>query len=674
MASLNAKLNRLHTMISNAKIHFNQSGTPVADSFDDVYFSNDNGLAESDYVFFRNNHLMQRFAEHDQRHFVIAETGFGTGLNFLNTWQQFLNHPNKNIDTLHFISFEKFPIAHDDLKVALAVWPELAPLAEKLLAVYPIAMAGCHRLEFDNGKIILDLWFGDIKETLPQLCYQQSGIVDAWYLDGFAPSKNPEMWQQSLFNAMANLGRKNATFATFTAAGFVKRGLIEAGFNVTKAKGFGRKREMLVGHLQNATNAANQTVYFERQSQHCDHVAIIGGGIASASMAYALAKRGVNTTIYCKDPQLAMGASHNEQGALYPHLQADFNSGSEFYAHSFLYAKRQYQALVDAGHEIAHQWCGVLLQSISDKKQEIHHKVASKENWPTALIHAVDANQASQIANTSLPYPGLFIPLGGWLNPPQLVDATIAEAQKLASVEVRCNTQIDAIHCANTQLTLSANGKEVEQVYSQVIIAAGEHSEQFTQTNDYPLRAIRGQVSSIRATETSRKLATVICHKGYVTPVYNDLHCVGATFEKDSKLRDIRSADNETNLAQLHTFYKDNTFADDLTQVEFAKAAIRCTTDDHHAVVGAIPDTAHFIDCFDGLRKGQTYNHKPYHSEHKGIYFLTGFGARGLCTVPLASELLCAELLNEPLPTAQRIADKLHPNRFLVKDLKRSKI
>ncbi len=239
------------THIQHAQLEWNDSGVPVSEQFDDVYFSNNNGLAETDYVFIQQNGLPMRWHDFKQQKFVVAETGFGTGLNFLALWRCFdafrQANPQAQCQQLHFISFEKFPLKHNDLAKAHKVWEELSTWAEKLRSQYPHATAGCHRLSFDEERVILDLWFGDIKDTLPLVKTEANNRVDAWFLDGFAPSKNPEMWNQALFNNMSALANPECSVATFTAAGFVRRGLIEAGFNMAKVKGFAHKREMLAG-------------------------------------------------------------------------------------------------------------------------------------------------------------------------------------------------------------------------------------------------------------------------------------------------------------------------------------------------------------------------------------------------------------------------------------------
>lgn len=205
--------------IQPANLEFNSEGTPVSRDFDDVYFSNDNGLEETRYVFLGGNQLPARFGKHPRPHFVVAESGFGTGLNFLTLWQAFAafraSHPDATLQRLHFVSFEKFPLRADDLRLAHQHWPELAPWAEQLQAQWPLPLPGCHRLLLDDGRVTLDLWFGDINTLVDTLDDTFNQKVDAWFLDGFAPAKNPDMWTPGLFNAMARLARPGGTRNNF---------------------------------------------------------------------------------------------------------------------------------------------------------------------------------------------------------------------------------------------------------------------------------------------------------------------------------------------------------------------------------------------------------------------------------------------------------------------------
>lgn len=252
---------------------------PRSEIFDDVYFSAENGLAETQHVFLDGNNLPENWKHKDR--FVIAETGFGTGLNFLSAWKLFDETCSKN-QTLHFISIEKYPLEPDEIYEYLH--PLLSSRAErsvsevkskdliksdeeedpstslhsgrdnkiswlnyleKLCAHYPLKLPGFHRVHVKEN-ITLTLIFDDINEALPRLNAQ----IDCWFLDGFKPSTNPQMWSEILFKEMNRLSKPGATFATFTAAGAVKRGLQNAGFNVQKVPGFGRKREMLTGEFK----------------------------------------------------------------------------------------------------------------------------------------------------------------------------------------------------------------------------------------------------------------------------------------------------------------------------------------------------------------------------------------------------------------------------------------
>ncbi len=232
-------------MKQQAQIDWDEQGQPVSSKFGDVYFSRINGLEESRYVFIRHNHLPERFARlQADETMIVAETGFGTGLNFLACWQSFLQHAPKQA-RLEFISVEKYPLSLPDLQQALSLWPQLQQLSSQLLQQYQSIRPGSQLLEFAAGQVRLQLLVGEASEQLALL----ESRVDAWFLDGFAPSKNPQMWTPQLFAQLARLSKPKATLATFTSAGFVRRGLQQAGFDMQRQPGFAFKREMLSGQL-----------------------------------------------------------------------------------------------------------------------------------------------------------------------------------------------------------------------------------------------------------------------------------------------------------------------------------------------------------------------------------------------------------------------------------------
>lgn len=239
--------------IQHAQLHWDDQGQPLSSVYDDVYFSLLSGLEETRYVFLQHNRLSERFAAlHSGDCMTVGETGFGTGLNFLCCWQLFEQQAPEDAQ-LHFISVEKFPLTAADLQQALALWPPLQDYSEQLLQAYKNIRPGRQTLLFAGGRVRLTLLVGDASVQLAQLDKQ---IVDAWFLDGFAPAKNPEMWTEELFGLLAQLSAPGATLATFTSAGFVRRGLQAAGFAMQRNKGFGFKRQMLSGQLQGEALAA----------------------------------------------------------------------------------------------------------------------------------------------------------------------------------------------------------------------------------------------------------------------------------------------------------------------------------------------------------------------------------------------------------------------------------
>jgi tRNA 5-methylaminomethyl-2-thiouridine biosynthesis bifunctional protein len=224
-----------------AKIEW-RDNQPYASEFQDVYFSTDNGLLETEYVFIQGNDLAMRWLNPNIQTFIIAETGFGTGLNFLCAVDTWLAGAPKHA-TLNFISAEKYPLSLQDLTTALNFWPQLKTVSEPLLAQYESLVNGTETLFLYNNRVQLSLLIGDATIRFSQVDCK----FDAWFLDGFSPAKNPDMWQTELFKQITRLSKSSTTFATFTSAGDVRRGLMNAGFKVSKRAGFGKKREMLTG-------------------------------------------------------------------------------------------------------------------------------------------------------------------------------------------------------------------------------------------------------------------------------------------------------------------------------------------------------------------------------------------------------------------------------------------
>ena len=657
--------------IQPANLEFNAEGTPVSRDFDDVYFSNDNGLEETRYVFLDGNQLGARFPTHPRSLFVVAESGFGTGLNFLTLWQAFdrfhAAHSEATLQRLHFVSFEKFPLTLHDLQLAHQPWPELAAWAEQLQAQWPPAVGGCHRLILDGGRVTLDLWLGDINELTDRLDDSMNQKVDAWFLDGFAPAKNPDMWSQHLFSAMARLARPGATLATFTSAGFVRRGLQEAGFTMRKTKGFGRKRDMLVGTMEQTLNVPAQAPWFSRRASETHEVALIGGGIASALLSLALLHRGWQVTLYCADEAPATGASGNRQGALYPLLSAHDPALFQFFPAAFMFARRLYDLLpVDFDHD----WCGVTQLGWDEKSQQKIAQMLSL-GLPEAIAHAVTAQQAAETAGVDTGCGGIQYPLGGWLCPADLTAAAMTLAQSRGLT----------VHYAHTVESLSrterwnlrfADGKSAQ--HASVVLANGHNVSQFIQTETLPVYPVGGQVSHIPTAPELSKLRQVLCYDGYLTPQNpsNGHHCIGASYHRGETEMRYSDADQQQNRQRLIDCFPDAAWAKevDVSGGE-ARCGVRCATRDHLPMAGSVPDyeatLAAYQDLADNRDKAVS---APVYPE---LYMLGGLGSRGLCSAPLLAEVLAAQMSDEPIPLDRVTLAGLNPNRLWVRKLLKGK-
>ncbi len=666
------------TSIKNAELAWNESGTPVSDQFDDVYFSNVNGLEETRYVFLKKNLLPERWHEFDQRRFVIGETGFGTGLNFLAVWQWFnefrQENPEAILKELHFVSFEKYPLSLADLQKAHQAWPELVEYAAKLQMHYPAAVPECHRIVLEDGAITLDLWFGDIKDCMPQVPYSETGLIDAWFLDGFAPSKNPEMWNQTLFNNMAKLAKQNCTIATFTAAGFVRRGLIEAGFAMTKVKGFGTKREMIAGAMEQRQTQSNHVPWFNRTAaSNSDSIAIIGGGIASAALAKALSRRGKNVTLYCKDAQPAEGASGNRQGAVYPLLNGPHTGVSRVFAPAFLFARQFFE---QAAKEINfdHEWCGVT-QLMWDAKSTAKLERILEGNFTTDLIQKLSIKETTEAIGLPIDMPSVHYPLGGWLSPSELTRRLIAQLEKQDNFTVKFEHKVEALTWNKESQTwaLTVNGQAIE--HSTVVVANGHEFQTLSQTADLPMGQVKGQVSHAPATETLSKLKTVLCYDGYMTPVnpHNQQLCIGASYDRSHLDCEFDSEAQKDNADKLVKCVPNQSWPNEVdTTGNLSRQGIRCVSRDHLPFIGNVSDFEAVKTQYANLQNQKEDEVETIH-QFPNLFCFLGLGSRGLSSAPLMAELLASQICGDPLPLPVDVLTELHPSRMWVRKLRKGK-
>ncbi len=681
-------------------IYWNDQGLPVSTQFDDIYFSTDNGLAETDYVFLKHNHLAERFSQlNDNDIFVIGETGFGTGLNFLACCRLWQDTAPSNAH-LYFNSVEKFPLDQSTLKKALKLWPELQQHCTELLDQYPAILTGFHYIKLSHN-ITLTLIFDDATIGLQQLLAQPQQTylcpsdtrqwqgVDAWFLDGFAPAKNPEMWTQALFSTIAQLSHTKTTLATFTAAGIVRRGLTTAGFDVTKVTGYGHKREMLTANYS-ALSHQHLTAHIQQTTKHAatpwpiieqhqalskaHSIAIIGGGIAGCHSAYALANKGYSVDLFEQAEALANGASGNAQGIVYVKLSAAQEPQGDFNLYSLLYAQTLYrdywQACNTQNNTLKGEQSGVLQLATNEKQQASYQAIAQRFEEHVTYVSAAEA---SCIANTQIDHPALFLNQAGWICPTDLCQWLTGHP----NITVHTSKKITSLKQENEHWVLHIENGE-DHIVKAVIIANAYDAHRFTQTQHLPVKAIRGQVSHLPVNHHSQELSTSICGNGYIAPttystsLEQNIHCIGASFNLGSTETSINTADHSDNLHKLTEQVPEIAKAHGNADIASGRVAFRCATPDYLPIVGGVPVEQSINDRYHALSKDGRQLIPQAGDYYSHLYLNIGHGSRGLSYSPLCSEIVANLIEGSPPPVPQQLAQKLNPSRFLIRQLIRS--
>nr|WP_314533463.1 bifunctional tRNA (5-methylaminomethyl-2-thiouridine)(34)-methyltransferase MnmD/FAD-dependent 5-carboxymethylaminomethyl-2-thiouridine(34) oxidoreductase MnmC [uncultured Pseudomonas sp.] len=659
----------MKSVLPHAQLDWDDQGLPRSRVFDDVYFSDLSGLDETRYVFLEQNALSERFAalQAGQR-LVIGETGFGTGLNFLCAWQLFEQQAVPGA-RLHFVSVEKYPLSLPDLQRALALWPELKLFADQLLAQYVAIHQGFQRLVLDNGRVTLTLLIGDALEQLPQLDAQ----IDAWFLDGFAPAKNPDMWTAELFAELARLAAPGSTISTFTSTGWVRRLLNAAGFKMKRTPGIGHKWEILrgvfVGWPPDAAPPPQLKPWFARPLPLAGerHALVIGAGLAGCATAGSLAARGWRVSLLERHAALAQEASGNPQGVLYLKLSAHGTALSQLIVSGFGYTRRVLEHLQRGA-----DWdnCGVLQLAFNAKEADRQAQLAAA--FPADLLHVVDREHAEVRAGIALPSGGLFYPEGGWVHPPALCAWQAAHP----NIEVLPHHEVMQLRRAHGQWQ-AWDGDRLLAEAPVVVLAGAAEIKRFDFSSDLPLKRIRGQITRLPQTVDSQSLSTVVCAEGYVAPARLGEHTLGASFDFTNDDLTPTAAEHAGNLQMLEEISNDlvtRLGAGNLQPGALeGRAAFRCTSPDYLPIVGPLAAAQAFTDAYSVLGKDARQTPDIPCPWLEGVYINSGHGSRGLITAPLSAELLAAWLDNEPLPLPTAVAEACHPNRFALRRLIRGK-
>ncbi|BES71242.1 bifunctional tRNA (5-methylaminomethyl-2-thiouridine)(34)-methyltransferase MnmD/FAD-dependent 5-carboxymethylaminomethyl-2-thiouridine(34) oxidoreductase MnmC [Marinobacter nanhaiticus D15-8W] len=606
--------------IETAEIDW-QDGQPVSRAFGDVYFSRENGLEETRYVFLGHNRIEQRFAALEEgASFVVAETGFGTGLNFLATWRAWEHHAPPDA-RLHFVSVERYPLTPADLEQALTLWPELAPLAEALIAQYPALVTGTHRLVFDSGRVRLTLYFGEARDAWSNLRFS----ADAWYLDGFAPALNPDLWLEQLIGQIATRSRPGATVATFTAVGAVRRALLAAGFSMRKVPGFGRKREMLAGEF----NAPASVVPRQNHSP----VTIVGAGIAAALTARNLAERGRDVHIFSAGDEPADGASGNAQAALYVKLGVDYGPETQLALHALLHAQRTYQRYDPDNTRFWHR-TGLLQLAGSEREADRQRRFLERNRYPGNVLQSVNVTDAQRLSGSPVQSGGLWFPDSGWLEPPHLCQWLLEHPR----IQCHYGHKVEQVRHDGRQWQLAFTNSEAQS--SNIVILTGGHqvANLLPDGQNYRFRAIRGQVSQLPA-EAITGTDAVICGDSYLNPIHGEYAVTGATFDLDTTNPELLTSSHQENIDRLSTWLPGiwSQVPPPAAEALPGRVSFRCTTHDYQPVAGAAGAT----------------------DEPRGLYVLTGLGSKGFALAPLLAEWLADVICGEPESLEPVISDRL---------------
>ncbi|WP_223789592.1 bifunctional tRNA (5-methylaminomethyl-2-thiouridine)(34)-methyltransferase MnmD/FAD-dependent 5-carboxymethylaminomethyl-2-thiouridine(34) oxidoreductase MnmC [Marinicella meishanensis] len=619
---------------------------PYSEDYQDVYFSRHDGLAETRHVFLHHNRLEQRWQQAaGQAHFCVAETGFGTGLNFLATvaaWEAAELKPQQ----LVFISVEKHPLSLHSLQQAQQNFPELAPMAARLQKLWGSFRCGLHRLEF-APDITLLLVLGEAQAGLAQL----QASVDAWFLDGFAPSKNPDMWHDGLFATMARLSQPGTTVATFTAASVVRNGLSKHGFDVVKQPGFGHKREMITATYQGTHHSGSPFWAPLPGAQNLTPgttpaVTILGGGIAGLCVAHSMQRLGWHTTVIDQQAKPMQQASGNALAMMMPLLTAGNSPEALFYWRAFeaachFYQTREFQPI------------GVR-QELTDAKSQQWAQRLAQQALPDSLV---------QVNRNHVWYPN-----AGYIDTQQVAKRLLAAVDQWLVAAIK-----DCQQGPDGQWHLrDAAGQTVHRC-ELLVVANGMGAKTLNPTWFGQLQARHGQTSVLHA-PVNAALDHVLLDQGYVIPDPRHKRWVcGATYDHvtDAAIDQtpILAADHwPCNLAwwQDHPLHATLSAAAVIT----GHAALRATTPDHLPLCGPVVDPVAFSQNCADLHHGrhwQTYATAP---TIKNLYVINGLGSRGFTSAPLLAQLLAAMMTQQPLPLETDLCKMIHPNRFLYRSLK----
>jgi tRNA 5-methylaminomethyl-2-thiouridine biosynthesis bifunctional protein len=656
--------------LKNPNLSWQESGHPYSVDFDDIYFSASDPVGESTHVFIEGNKLRQRFKSFEEKVFTVGEIGFGSGLNFLLTRKVWLELSHRG-SRLHYLAFENHPLSHKQLLQFSKLWPELSNEYESLAEQFPAECSGCHRL-FLGDSVILDLHFGDATYRMANLDHRAG--INAWYLDGFKPANNQNLWHKSLINELARLSNKGTTLATYSVAGEFRRSLKSTGFRCQKLNGFGPKRHMLSAiyepDLTLNSNYAQEPwnkLPISNPPKSSQRIAILGAGLAGSSLAYSLNRRGLSTTVFDTARTIAAGASGVPQFALRPRLFQSDSALGEYFLQSYLFAIRQLTSLAKIA-DLDWNNTGVL-QFDDALNRNSKFELGKIENlYPYAVVQChkeLKGHGFLAASNKSI----LEFPQGGWICPRKLCEFLLEDS----SAEIKLDTRISKIHQTDKLWILSTDSKEKLE-FDIVIFANSEGITEFEQTDSIPLEITAGQVSTFSAANSNMKIDKVVCGSRSLFPTTGEgkySHLVAASYRNSSSLEQLAEDDEENHISvnsMLETSFQLH------KESQKSQVALRTNTPDRIPLVGQIPNLHSVYKEYRELgfnAKKKFSNTIQADNYFRGLYISAAHGSNGLATCGFSAEIISSLICNEQLPVSDEILDALNPVRFAIRNLKK---
>ena len=685
--------------LRSARIDFSDPAAPAAPEFGDVYHARAGALAQAEHVFLGGNGLPGRWA--GRARFVVLETGFGLGHNFLATWAAWQRDAQR-CDRLWYVAIDKHPPLQADLARAHSqthVASALPALARQLIAQWPPLTPDLHLIDFEAGRVRLLLALGDVARVLPDLVAQ----ADAIYLDGFAPSRNPEMWDAYRLRSLARLAAPGATLATWSVAGAVRHGLQAAGFEVHKAPGLAPKREMTVArfapHHGVSVPPGRQALAAASAGAGTGlRVAVIGAGLAGAAVARALADQGLAVQVYERQGHSAAETSGNPAGLFHGAIHGQDGPHARWLRAAALHTERVLRPLIEAG-TVPGAIKG-LLRGEQTLDAAAMAALIERLTLPAAYV-SVRANalpndpscQPGQPGRPGQPgSPAWLYPGGGWVDPAALCTHWLATP----GIHTRYNTAVHSLLAVAGRWHLrDAQGRVLDEVDAVLLCNAADAQRLVPQPPHHPpwpLRRLRGQTTLLRAdTPGLPALPLPVADSGYALRLHDGRLLCGGSAQADDDEPGLRDADHALHLTTLRRLTGWPGSADPAALD--GRVGWRLQADDRLPLLGPVP-VADLPPTYPRDARPGDQHRDPYLDQHRdqhrnthrqerrdqprfvprqpGLYVFTALGSRGITQAALGGEVLAAWLTGAPVAAPASLLDALDPARFMVRAHRRA--